>query len=400
MKIFKLSKSEMQKIFARPGIFVMAFLFILIIAGSAFVYSVPNRSNGIVTIPGTTVGAIYTHFSSPANFESKSNYDAELASMNATITAYASTSSPIEDLRDALEAIDIKYTSYSLYINTARLDSEIDAIKHELKDTIIAFRDLYNQIYDEPYSKILISQQTHVNLIQFLELCENTIIDTDEADNTVILNNINALDFLNVIENRINQIEPFIVAESIINSLNTLYLIEANARLVTINNDIIAFNTANSASEEPEDLLNIKTLISNYKLTIAQFKEIALNSMYINAFSTYTNEQVRKFTGYETINKYQLQETLTKNIYLFQEEDFSYNYANAFNVDSPSNTSVNAFDFAYFTLELFSFVIIIYVVVLGAGMIAGEEANGTMKLLAMRPYKRYKIFFRQNGCGT
>jgi ABC-2 type transport system permease protein len=89
---------------------------------------------------------------------------------------------------------------------------------------------------------------------------------------------------------------------------------------------------------------------------------------------------------------YEQNETLSKNVYLFQNNKFSYEYANPFSVANPSNTSVNAFDFAYYTLELFSFIIIIYVIVLGAGMIAGEEANGTMKLLAMRPYKRYKIF--------
>jgi len=89
---------------------------------------------------------------------------------------------------------------------------------------------------------------------------------------------------------------------------------------------------------------------------------------------------------------YEQKESLSKNLFLFQNNKFSYEYANSFNVANPSNVSVNAFDFAYFTLELFSFIIIIYVVVLGAGMIAGEEANGTMKLLAMRPYKRYKIF--------
>ena len=114
--------------------------------------------------------------------------------------------------------------------------------------------------------------------------------------------------------------------------------------------------------------------------------------MYLDVFKEYNNQQAREFFGYEKIDFYNLEEGLTKNIYLFEEQDFSYNYANAFTVTSPSNTSANSFDFAYFTLELFSFVIIVYAVILGAGMIAGEEANGTLKLLAMRPYKRYKIF--------
>lgn len=392
MKIFKLSKAEMQKIYARPGIFIMAFLFIVIIAASAFIYNLAPRANGIVTIPGSSVSDIYTSYSSPVSSESKTSYDALLQSVEDVITAYATPSTAITDLNAALTTVSTYYTSYSVSINTSYPDAQIDVIKHNLKNALISFKDLYNDIYDETYSSILIAEQTHIELLQFISTCENTITEDDEADNTIILNNLNALDFLNVIEDKLNTIQPFAVNASVITALNDYYLTEVNTRLTSIQAEIVAFNTSNSLSEEAAELLHIRTLISNYKLTIQQFETIALNSMYLNAFEGYSNQALNAYVGYEEINLYELKEDLTRNIYLFETQDFSYNYANNFNIASPSNASINAFDFAYFTLELFSFVIIVYVVVLGAGMIAGEEANGTMKLLAMRPYRRHKIF--------
>ena len=45
----------------------------------------------------------------------------------------------------------------------------------------------------------------------------------------------------------------------------------------------------------------------------------------------------------------------------------------------------------YFTLEIASFLIIAFTVVIGAGMIAKEYSDGTIKLLAIRPFNRNKI---------
>jgi ABC-type transport system involved in multi-copper enzyme maturation permease subunit len=392
MKIFKLSKAEMKKIYSRPGIFIMAFLFILIITASAFVYDVPDRSNGIITISGSTVDEIFSHYNSPVNHDSKNNYDLLLTEINSTVLAYSVPSSAIDDLDAAYSLIDDRYTAYDIAVTLNFTTNEKNVAKHNLKNAIIDFKNLYNQIYIEEYAQILVTEKNHLSLLGFLNTLENMIPDNNDADNTIIINNLNQLDFLNVITAKLIKIKPIIVSSSIIESLNDYYLDEVNSRLTIINSQIVDFATDNSTSEEPEDLAHIIQLISNYKLTIEQYKQIAENSMYLDIFKDYTNEVAQTYVGFEQINYYGMQEKLTRNIYLFEKEDFDYNYANAFNVIMPSNTSVNAFDFAYFTLELFSFVIIVYVVVLGAGMIAGEEANGTLKLLAMRPYKRYKIF--------
>jgi len=396
MKTLKLSRAEMQKIFARPGIFIMAFLFILTIAGSAFIFALPNRSNGVVTIIGSDVQTIYNTYNSsnPNLLDSKAYYDAQLSSIQNAIISYTTPSTPIDSLQEVWDDMWASFNSFTQNVYSNPASASSITAKHNLKGFITDFKDLYNQIQsqnEEAYT-ILITEQNHISILQFLTQLENTIPDDDEADNQVILDNLNNLNFLNVLQNKIDNIQPFEVNEDTINLLNSYYLVQTNEKLFAIDTQINNFYTTNPTSNVPADLQEIKRLISNYKLTIAEFEVIVYNSIYLNAFESYTNTQVNNFKHFNGVNLYEMKENLTRNLYLFTNNKYEYEYARAFSVVSPSNVSANAFDFAYFTLELFSFIIIIYVVVLGSGMIAGEERDGTLKLLAMRPFKRYKIF--------
>ena len=86
-----------------------------------------------------------------------------------------------------------------------------------------------------------------------------------------------------------------------------------------------------------------------------------------------------------------MQEILTKNQYLFDTETYDYDYAEPFSIVQPSNKEINGYDYSYFALRLCAFFITVYVVVLAAGTIAGEQSAGTLKLLAIRPYGRNKL---------
>ncbi|MGD9900929.1 MAG: ABC transporter permease [Spirochaetales bacterium] len=391
MKIFKLTRAEMQKIYAKPAIFIVAFILILVLAGSSFIYNVPNRDDGKVTLVGDTVGEIYSNYMNVTEVESKTSYDALLTSIENYVTNYSTPTTVLDQLETSYNLVDVAYSAYIVNINSAAPDATTDASKHALKTALQNFKSLYISVYGQPYKAILITSENHISMLQFLDVCLNTIVDDDDASNTTISNNLNSLTFLITIQDKLDQISPFIVSSTIINGLTDYYLPLVDARLAVIQDDIAYMNTSKATSTEETDLLDMNTLISKYKLTIKQFEAISYNSIYLNVFDGLTNDKVNTYTGFESLDLYQIQENLTKNLYLFDNSDFAYNYANVFELGTSSNTIANAYDFTYFTLELFSFIIIIFAVVLGAGMIAGEEASGTMKLLAIRPYKRYKI---------
>ncbi|MEG1499831.1 MAG: ABC transporter permease subunit, partial [Clostridia bacterium] len=58
-----------------------------------------------------------------------------------------------------------------------------------------------------------------------------------------------------------------------------------------------------------------------------------------------------------------------------------------------SGTTTNAYDFVAYSNEIVSILIVIFSILIASKLIAGEQSNGTMKLLAIRPYSRTKIIF-------
>ncbi|MBR7090989.1 MAG: ABC transporter permease subunit, partial [Clostridia bacterium] len=107
----------------------------------------------------------------------------------------------------------------------------------------------------------------------------------------------------------------------------------------------------------------------------------------------YTDTYIHTLKGaeYSTIYSYQLVERLNSTEFLINNNANYTDYASMYNTAVASTPEPNAFDFVYTGMELCSFVIIIFCVVIGASMVAGEQNNGTLKLLAIRPFKRHKI---------
>ena len=101
--------------------------------------------------------------------------------------------------------------------------------------------------------------------------------------------------------------------------------------------------------------------------------------------------KLTKFTGLDNFNYYEQKEEQVKLLYLFKTNTFEFDYATPFSMDQPSNYNVNAFDFSYFALRLCMFIIVIYVITVAASTITGEQSNGTLKMLAIRPYNRSKL---------
>jgi|LGOV01.1.fsa_nt_gb ABC-2 type transport system permease protein len=404
MKILKLSNAEMRKIYSRIGIFVMAFLFIFILASSTFIYNAPERNSGIVNISGDTVTEVYNNYNTSTNYESQESYDQVVIDTQAMINAYSTPTTGIADLQIIFDDALLIYNNYSTSVNTGGTPSTSYGYKNNLRAEFENYRDTYNNLFESQYTELLVNERTHIAMLQHIENVLDSLPALDEVDNIEILNDFNELDPFNVINDYVGFMSEFSVDPSLIIVLNSSYAGVTNLRLAELTIQIDNFVAINGASEEFPDTDAINLLISNYKLTAYQFNKIATNAIILNAFDGLTNEEINDYVGFSNVHLYEVQEEYSRNVFLFYNViddgdeltveigDFAYNYSNPFKIGTASHNEANALDFAYFTLELFSFMIIIYVVVLGAGMIAGEEANGTLKLVAMRPYKRYKIF--------
>jgi len=145
------------------------------------------------------------------------------------------------------------------------------------------------------------------------------------------------------------------------------------------------FNISLSNINSTKDLA-IKYLSSDNNLY-----NILKESLLLEASSSYTDKEISTYIKFEDFNRYSHQENLVRYQYLYENNLTDNNFATVYSFNGVSGSSVNTFDYMYFTMEIASFLIIAFVVVIGAGMIAKEYSDGTIKLLAIRPFNRNKI---------
>lgn len=155
----------------------------------------------------------------------------------------------------------------------------------------------------------------------------------------------------------------------------------------------------NDVVEEADELkLNLmKDLCVKYYLYALNTHNLISNTAKYCPVLDMGDSKVKEFYGYEVGNNadsiylYSVNEDMSRELYLLDNFGTENEFATVFNANKTSNQDINAFDFVYFGLEITSIVIIIFTVVLAAGMLAGEQSTGTLKLLLIRPYSRSKI---------
>ena len=145
-------------------------------------------------------------------------------------------------------------------------------------------------------------------------------------------------------------------------------------------------NDANSIAE-------IKNLISNYYDYSSTYANLIKYELLSNALECVNTKDKGNLLYLEDVTTVNTNSWLVKYKYLFNKNQSLNDYANPLAIGTNSNANTNGYDYAYFILKMFSFVIIAYAIMAGAHTIAGEIKEGTMRYLAIRPVKRSSILF-------
>lgn len=407
MGIFKLTKGELKKIFLKPGIFVITAILVLVLTISAFIFNVNSREDNLVNIEGSTIAQMYDKsFGSSKNFESlsKLNLDKKMESSQTIIEFYKnellneenSKKNELyalnEKLRDDIASLLSKVNNSQENEYTQAKEVLRNAIKQDLMDINSAFLS-YAQ-GDDGFYYLLITNKDKDAFDVFMA----NSLTQPFGSNTTFSATLNKIEELNVY----NRIKKFI--DNLLVFLPTLESIEkceenlnsAKVNLLEIEgqieNLVNEFGTDNSLDKKNE----LRYLITRYQQAshnIYELTQSTLNSSALNNFSDDTIQSLYQFANSDLKTKYALEEQRLISQFYLDNNKYAFEYANPLSLTTASNVEPNVYDFMYFALELCSFIIIVYIVFLGATMIAGEYANGTMKLLAIRPYSRNKILF-------
>lgn len=435
--MFRICKAELKKLFMKPSIFVVTGILILVLAICSFVYHPNNRNSTYITTPNnvTTVRQFYDQLNSSSVTNTFYGFNQILVNSKNFVDSYKDEFDLKEDLLIRVDRLKASYNNYSqqwISYNTAMNDPQAsEALKNnqerlmaqakqKLNQAFADFSDYYkteaNNFSDEEIH-VLTTATLNLNIISFLQKC----LDVFTADNSdpyfyVIQKISNEYQFETTLKNYINQLVPFIPETNYVNSLYSYIDITAERLGIRIENDSVTYipdeeytddstkglyqqikekvsiwTATQEGNNSKENFEELRYLATCYQQKVDQVNNIVKRAIFLNALDKYSQQELNGFLGLEKVNYYQYKEEFVKLNYLFDTNTVEIDYANSFSIDQPSNFKVNCFDFSYFAMRLCMFIIIIYVVSMAATTIVGEQEAGTMKMLAIRPFKRRKL---------
>lgn len=421
--MFRLYKAELKKIFLKPSIFVVTGLIILMLALSTFLYTPATKDNyeNLVDYPAkyNTVGAIYNEFNTGTNFSyNKMALNEKLTLAQEYIDFYTQENTSIDKIVVYIDNIEAKFSSYKESYNTwkAAYDSRqnssstdpyrptetqvnqlftaLEGKKTDFVNSLTALSNYYSSTVAENTDFITVMSTKDLNnkIIKLIADCKD-LYSSNQTKTDVhgaVIDQLNTNKFNKTLREYVGQLKPFTPKLDVVNAMPDV-IAKAEVRLDEKFQEIHSFVSAKSSSQDSADTKAIESLINDYYLIVSDAYDIVVDGIKISGLSDYGATNITKYYGFENNNLYKMKEELARTKYIFNANSYAYNYADNLNIVQPSNNKINAYDFSYYALRLCTLFITIYIVVLAAGTIAGEQSGGTLKLLAIRPFSRNKL---------
>lgn len=396
MKFFRLLKGELNKILMRPILYVITGILVVALFFSFFIYNPTNRSDSSITMYDEceNLSDIYTLFNSSTNQYGKQSTN-NLVDSGTRIIETVKTNNNFnaaEDLSSRINKTINSFSNYkefdSVFSESGKASDEEQRLYQQIKEDISSLKQKFEEYRDANFSSIIINSADNFTLNQlFLStLNEFNIDQTSHEAHLMLRKNIIEKNYLQKINEKINTIQQIKVSDENLEELS-LYITTANNMLSKIDSSIDEIY--NSGNLEQLDELKNQTI--RYYLVGTNINRLVRDVVTYSPLLSLPDHEINQYFGYDGIHSYQIKERIVMSKFLLDNNAVSSDYANVFTATKTSNSEKNAFDFVYFGLEITTFIIIVFTVVIAAGMLAGEQSSGTLKLLLIRPYSRSKI---------
>ncbi len=409
-KMSRLLRGELNKILMRPILYVITGVIVLALFFSVTLLSMENRGNKEYTVDGTSKTQLMANFNSNDTinknisdkkvtdaFDKLAYYSELNSSPESTITAQLKNK--ISDCQNALN-------TYGLNIQELQRLEETRAnasLLNNRKTLINYLNDLNDMIVNSGKSAtpaILLSQTSYDNCLNLisdalfilnaegtdLNLLETHLIIKQKIDKAVGYADITGPNYFDKILSVVNNdITNIVLSQELIENLTTQHTKTTTYMQNCYNQINTLYNDANATIEK------LRTEMVKYFYYAEQFNQLVIDSIYLEPIKSFNDSKAHTFMSYEKVHIYEINERIAKNNYLITNNLTSNQFSSVFSPTMSSGDNVSALDLVYFGLEICSFIILIFCVVLAGGMIAGEQSNGTLKVLATRPFSRSKI---------
>ena len=401
--MFKVISAELKKMVSKPGIYVLAILLAIILVLGVFIYNPTVYSTSNITLTGSTVMEKYTYFIGEGSGSIKLQADSSITDASNKILSYTI------DGKTQEENINNLYDTFVMYYNNYReaayndtpanvittyrnnlinaLNSLNTAITTGVNNssagayTILTTRSNYDR-YTSAYESVRTLFSTNTSNIA--DICQ----EYEDSYRNDFTSSIDALIYPTLSEELIRDYTVNEEGTKLHTELSRLN--EINDSIQSIYNEVrdgTKDNESISVMQELEDLANL------YMNTASTFTNLVNYELLSNAFSfVNTNDQL-DLLYLENETQYNSNTLLIRYDYLFDNNKTENDYAHPLTIGVTSNDEINAYDYAYFILRLFSFIIIVYAIMSACHAIAGEIKEGSMRYFAIRPVNRLTLYF-------
>lgn len=413
MKILKLARAELKKIFLRP---IMVFVFFTLVIAMTFLtlnYNPISRQNTTLKFTGLNVQAVFNEFLIDGNADSKTKLDLILTNEKIRIEDFITQIQSEDQLETLTQKITLAETSINPQLSNLILAYYKPVPEASVAQVTSAFANVRTRALDV------------VNYLNF-DIRENLTFFITKSDYDTLMSffkkisdNLSTLNFTSPQEQFsstynflsenfnfgslapiISKIEPLaITSQNYSGTLEKYYneildpndLYNTDAKLNVLYQEILDFVALKGESTDEDDINMLNGYLSQYKSIIYMSKDILTNSFELAKAGNKTDAEIRNYIGFETYDRYSKKQVVTLSTYLVDNNLFDYAYLYAFNNTQTSGTSINAFDFTVYSMQILSVVIALFSMFIASGTIANEQSSGTMKMIAIRPYSRTKI---------
>lgn len=399
--------SEIKKILAKPGIYVLSIFLAVILILGVFIYKPSDNHTKKIFLEGGSFEEKYSYFVGDGLTSGpKVEANKQLSKANNTIDSYyvvyeSNTITQKEYFDILLSDLDEKMAYYS------EVDWESSALankqKERIKDQFVLINGFVQKAITNSANGCYAVVSSSKNFDNFEKLypdiiswCNQTVGENQAPEHIALYNKLYQQDFEQFCDNLIfNNLSAGFLENYSTSTGSKLNLL--NERLDEINNEIAdLFNSSlipHSDSEDVEMANKLEILANKYISNIETYTSLVKNELISSALKHTTTKQQLELKDLNNQSKFNANTQKIRLNYLFEHNKTEQDYAKPLTIGTKSNLETNAYDYAYFVMKVFSFVIVIYAVILASNSIAGEIKDGSMRYLAIRPVSRAEIYF-------
>lgn len=402
MKVFRLARAELNKLFQRPAIFLMAGFLVVALVLVAILYNPTVRTDTRIVYEGANTTEIHTQFQSEKN-----SIIAELSGVVDEINNFTyninNGTSKLDELKNIIRRAEEAFKIFhSSILNAVDNETSLTPVRQNLSNfkSLVLDVQVYLSTIETDIDYYITSGQLN-RLKNFFERLNNdlpTVTTNYDKDDLIELANFlnESRNFSNNVYSITNNLQEITLDATEIDKIVEDYyyniVTDEDSKLNVYERQIEEYYTSHVGSSQDEDIEALNNMFSNYKSIVLMAKECLENSYTLLKTSNLSNSALNSYVGFEDINKYTIEETLTKNTYLLNTSNYDIDFANNFNFGTTAGFETSAYDFTIYAMQILTFIIAVFCLFFGSGLIAGEHTGKTMKMLAIRPYTRNKIY--------